>query len=95
MTSIGIKRRDAVLSGGVGLDGTSKAGTGAGDGDGCIAQGDGASQVKRDVDHVIPPDEEFGGWVGKDGGLEKAMEVADCICKNREERAKRDRDGQP
>ena len=41
------------------------------------------------------PDEEFGGWVGKDGGLEKAMEVADCICKNREERAKRDRDGQP
>lgn len=33
-----------------------------------------------------------GGWVGNDGGREKAVSAVDNICKNREERAKRDRE---
>jgi hypothetical protein len=39
------------------------------------------------------PDEEFGDWVGNDGGKEKAVQAADTICKNRADRA--DRDKQP
>ena len=30
------------------------------------------------------PDEEFGGWVGFEGGRDKAKNVADEICKNRD-----------
>jgi len=41
------------------------------------------------------PEEAFGDCVGKDGGKEKAVSVADRICKNMEERTKRDREGQP
>jgi len=33
------------------------------------------------------PDEEFGDWVGKESGKEKAKSVADRVCKNIEERA--------
>lgn len=36
-----------------------------------------------------------GGYVGKSGGKEEAINTADRICKNMEDRAKRDRDGQP
>ncbi len=30
------------------------------------------------------PDEKFGGWVGFEGGRDKAKNVADEICKNRD-----------
>jgi hypothetical protein len=38
------------------------------------------------------PDEAFGGCVGKKGGKEEALSVADRICKNMEERADRNRE---
>ncbi|WP_333414570.1 hypothetical protein [Microcoleus sp. w2-18aC4] len=34
------------------------------------------------------PDEDFGGWVGNDGGKEKAKSAADEMCKNRADRQK-------
>jgi hypothetical protein len=41
------------------------------------------------------PEEAFGGCVGKNGGKEKALITADRICKNMEDRAKRDRGETP
>jgi hypothetical protein len=41
------------------------------------------------------PDEEFGGCVGLKGGKEKAMEVADRICKNMEVWADREQPASP